>query len=267
MLRSHFGIENNPFDTSKISLLSHQQEVLDTINVHSQQGGFCVLAGEPGTGKTVIRNAIMTQDTKRYITPCVSRTLHTYTNIINILCEAFDIENKGRFVAKKEKKLIETARAIHARGKMLITTIDDAHLMDIECMRRLRLLFDEFPKNHNLLLIGQPELLGMLRMRINEDIRGRITYSVTLRKLNHDQLKDYIFAQLDSIALAHSTFTDDALDLICRSSEGILRRTRNLCVSALIEAVRDHTQTVDLDQVNRVLMQPHWRAERDVQSI
>ena len=49
MLRSHFGIENNPFDTSKISLLSHQQEVLDTINVHSQQGGFCVLAGEPGT--------------------------------------------------------------------------------------------------------------------------------------------------------------------------------------------------------------------------
>ena len=69
MLRSHFGIENNPFDTSKISLLSHQQEVLDTINVHSQQGGFCVLAGEPGTGKTVIRNAIRTQDTKRYITP------------------------------------------------------------------------------------------------------------------------------------------------------------------------------------------------------
>ncbi len=104
-------------------------------------------------------------------------------------------------------------------------------------------------------------------MRINEDIRGRITYSATLRKLNNDQLKDYIFAQLDNIALAHSTFTDEALDLVCRSSEGILRRTRNLCVSALIEAVRDHTQTVDLDQVNRVLMQPHWRAERDVQSI
>ena len=116
-------------------------------------------------------------------------------------------------------------------------------------------------------LIGQPELLGMLRMRINEDIRGRITYSVTLRKLNHDQLKDYIFAQLDNIALAHSTFTDEALDLVCRSSEGILRRTRNLCVSALIEAVRDRTQTVDLDQVNRVLMQPHWRCEKDVHAL
>jgi len=150
---------------------------------------------------------------------------------------------------------------------MLITSIDDAHLMNIECMRRLRLLFDEFPKNHNLLLIGQPELLGMLRMRINEDIRGRITYSATLRKLNHDQLKDYIFTQLDCIALAHSTFTDEALDLICRSSEGILRRTRNLCVSALIEAVRDRTQIVDLEQVNRVLMQPHWRCEKDVHAL
>ncbi|MCF7734374.1 MAG: hypothetical protein K9N23_22015 [Akkermansiaceae bacterium] len=32
-----------------------------------------------------------------------------------------------------------------------------------------------------------------------------------------------------------------------------------LCVGALIEAVRDRTQTVDLKQVNAVLMQPHWR--------
>ena len=267
MIRSHFGLESNPFDTKEITLLKNQQEVLETINVHSQQGGFCVLAGEPGTGKTVIRNALMTQDTKRYITPCVSRTLHTYSNILKILCDAFDLDSSGRDIAKKEKKLIETAQAIHAKGKMLITTIDDAHLMDIECMRRLRLLFDEFPKNHNLLFIGQPELLDKLKMRINEDIRSRITYSVTLRKLNHEQLKDYIFAQLDAIALAHSTFTDEALELICRSSEGILRRTRNLCVSALIEAVRDHTQTVDLDQVNRVLMQPHWRAEKDVVAV
>ncbi|MCX6865028.1 MAG: hypothetical protein NTV46_02185 [Verrucomicrobia bacterium] len=42
-------------------------------------------------------------------------------------------------------------------------------------------------------------------------------------------------------------------------SEGTLRAVKNLCVGSLIEAVRDQTKTVDLTQVNAVLMQPHWR--------
>jgi hypothetical protein len=40
-------------------------------------------------------------------------------------------------------------------------------------------------------------------------------------------------------------------------------RSRNLCLGALLEAVRDHTKTVDLEQINRVLLQPHWRENRD----
>ena len=49
------------------------------------------------------------------------------------------------------------------------------------------------------------------------------------------------------------------LNLIVRSSEGTLRAVKNLCVGGLIEAVRDQTKTVDLKQINAVLMQPHWR--------
>jgi hypothetical protein len=44
-----------------------------------------------------------------------------------------------------------------------------------------------------------------------------------------------------------------------RASEGTLRAVKNLCIGSLIEAVRDQTKTVDLRQVNAVLMQPHWR--------
>ena len=59
--------------------------------------------------------------------------------------------------------------------------------------------------------------------------------------------------------MPHATFTAEALGLIVRSSEGYLRRARNLCLGSLVEAVRDRTRTVDLKQVNRVLLQPHWR--------
>ncbi len=65
------------------------------------------------------------------------------------------------------------------------------------------------------------------------------------------------FQQFDLAGLGHNTFTQDALALVVRSAEGLLRRTRNLCLSALIEAVRDQTRTVDLKHVNRVLIQPH----------
>jgi hypothetical protein len=59
------------------------------------------------------------------------------------------------------------------------------------------------------------------------------------------------------------TFTADALALIVRSGEGLLRRTKNLCLGTLIEAVRDQTRIADLKQVNRVLVQPHWRKDCD----
>jgi hypothetical protein len=64
---------------------------------------------------------------------------------------------------------------------------------------------------------------------------------------------------LDLAGLPHSTFTGDALGLIPRTSEGTLGAVKNLCVGALIEAVRDQTKTVGLKQANAVLMQPLWR--------
>ncbi|MCP4377106.1 MAG: AAA family ATPase [bacterium] len=266
MIRAHFGLERTPFDGNHIQLLPHQQRVFDTLQVHARQGGFCLVMGEPGTGKSVIREAVQALDPKKTITPTINRTLHTYANIIHILCDAFKIEANDVMVSKREKKLIEAAFKINARGRMLVPIIDDAHLLDIDGLRRLRLLFEDFPKNHNLLLVAQPPLLQKLKLSVNEDIRSRITYSVTLPRLNPDDVKEFIFAQLDQIRLGHNTFTDDALELIVRSSDGILRKVRNLCVSGMLEAVRDQTKEVGLDQINRVLLQPHWRRHQDIEA-
>jgi hypothetical protein len=63
--------------------------------------------------------------------------------------------------------------------------------------------------------------------------------------------------------MPESTFTDQAMNLITQSAEGVLRCARNLCVGTLLEAVRDQTRTAGLKQVNAVLMQPHWRRQYD----
>jgi type II secretory pathway predicted ATPase ExeA len=262
MIRSHFGLDRNPFAREGRQLLPRQQEVLETLRVHCQQGGLCVIVGEPGTGKSAIKDALRQHDPKRMLTPVVNRTLHTYHSTLRILCEAFQIDTEGLDFSC-ERRLIEEAQRINHAGKMLVPIIDDAHLMSLDALRRLRLLFEDFPKNHNLVLIAQPGLLTKLSLSVNDDIKSRVTYSALLEKLAPDDIRRFILDELDHVALAHSTFTDDALGLIVRSTEGVLRAARNLSIASLLEAVRDRTRTVDLKQVNRVLLQPHWRTQHD----
>jgi type II secretory pathway predicted ATPase ExeA len=262
MIRSHFGLQRTPFDADAFTLLAHQQEVFDILRVHAQQGGLCLVLGEPGTGKSVLKQAIVAHDPKRMITPVVNRTLHTYHNTLRILCEAFQLEFDGRD-HHCERLLVQEAFRLHRTGKLLVPIIDDAHLMQTDCLRKLRLLFEDFPRSHNLVLIGQPPLLQALALSINEEIRSRITYSVILPRLAPETLERFILEQFDQAGLGHNTFTEEALALVVRSAEGLLRRTRNLCLGALIEAVRAQTRTVDLNAVNRVLIQPHWRQDYD----
>jgi type II secretory pathway predicted ATPase ExeA len=262
MIRSHFGLQKNPFDAESLTLLAHQQEVFDILRVHAQQGGLCLVLGEPGTGKSVLKQILLAHDPKRMITPVVNRTLHTYHNTLRILCEAFQIEFNGHD-HHCERLLVQEAFRVHRAGKMLVPIIDDAHLMQTDCLRKLRLLFEDFPRSHNLVLIGQPPLFQSLALSINEEIRSRVTYSVVLPRLAPEVIEAFILAELDRAGLGHNTFTADALALVVRSGEGLLRRTKNLCLGTLIEAVRDQTRLVDLKQVNRVLIQPHWRKDCD----
>lgn len=260
MIRQHFGIAKDPFITRRddTPLLAHQLRHFEILRVHSEQGGFCLILGEPGTGKTVLKHHLIHHDTKHWITPVINRSLHSWHNILRLLCQAFDLEADGSD-HKCEARLIAEARALHTKGKHIIPIIDDAHLIPVDALRKLRLLLEDFPRNHNLILIGQPALNTTLQLRVNHDLKTRVTYSAKLEALTSAHPGEFIHSQLDRVGLPHSTFSDEAIHLIVRSSEGILRAVKNLCIGSMIEAVRDRSKVVDLKQVNAVLMQPHWR--------
>ncbi len=133
----------------------------------------------------------------------------------------------------------------------------------MEFLRKLRLLFEGFPKNHNLTLEGQPYCIQNISFAVNNDIKLRVTYSTMLPKLATDDMENFILKQLDKVGLPHNSFTGEALHLIVRSFDGILRKTKKVCLSCLIEAFRRQEKSIDIDSVNSVLIQPRHRLEKN----
>jgi MSHA biogenesis protein MshM len=263
MIRSFYGLTQNPFDARDLELLPQQREIYDTLKVHCQQGGLCLVLGVPGTGKSVIKQSLQRLPENQHLVATVGRTLHTYTNTVKLLCESFRIEFESS-AFKCERSLIQQAFSLNHAGKSLTTILDDAHLMDLANLRKLRLLFEDFPKNHNLVLLGRPSLLADLDLGVNHDIKSRVTYSVITKRLNADDMRAFLLRELDRVGLPHNTFSRPAIDLVVRSADGVLRKARNLCVGCMIEAVRSANRTIDIDNVNRVLLQPHWQKEADL---
>ena len=262
MIKATFGLSKEPFNRTDLTLLPQQQRIFDIIKIHSQHGGFSVVVGGPGVGKSVLREHIETLDKERdTIVASFSRTMHTYLNILKQLAESLKIETT---VQHLEKELIQVAYTHIRERKTLYTLIDEAHLLDMAVLRKLRLLFDRFPKKHNLVLLGQPDLLYFLSMKINEDIKSRITYSESILPLNDGDLEQVIVKELEAVRLGLNTFDSAAMELILRSVQGNLRLCRNLCYASLIEACRDSKREVSIRHVNNVLVQPHWRSHDEL---
>lgn len=262
IIQSSFGITQEPFQRSLPTLLLAQQAILDIITIHAQHGGFSVIVGQPGVGKSTLRSLIeQLGDSQENEVISISQTLHTYGKIIKQLALSMKEDAPEK---QMEKELIQTAYKHIRDRKTLYTLIDEAHLLDMNTLRKLRLLFDKFPPKHNLVLFGQPELLHSLAMNVNADLKGRITYSANLLPLNEYDLEQYIHRELEVVKLGVNTFDEGAIELIIRNAQGNLRLCRNLCYGSLIEACRASKMTVTISHVNNVLIQPHWRSHEQL---
>jgi len=262
MIKSIHGVTKEPFNRNYLALLSQQKNIFEMIKIHAQQGGFAVVVGEPGVGKSVLKEHIEALDNERdVIVASCSRTLHTYRQILRQMAESFKIDVPEKQI---EKELINTAFGHIRQRKTLYIQIDEAHLLDMQVLRKLRLLFEQFPKQHSLVLFGQQDLLHYLTLNVNQDIKSRITYSATLKPLNSDDMERYIVKELETARMGINTFDPAATELILRSAQGNLRLCRNLCYGSLIEAATETQRIVTITHVNCVLVQPHWRTHKEL---
>jgi type II secretory pathway predicted ATPase ExeA len=258
MIKATFGLTKEPFYRNELTLLPQQTEALDMIKIHAQHGGFAVIVGHPGVGKSVLREHLESLSKARdVIVVSFTQTLHTYVHILKQLAQSMQIEVPPKDI---EKELIRAAFRHASAHKDLYIIIDEAHLLDVTVLRKLRLLFERFPKKHNLILLGHPELMVRLSMLHNEDIKSRISYSKQLLPLADEALQDFILNELTAVGLGAHTFDEAALQVILRAVQGNLRLCRNLCYASLIAMCLEQQRICTVAHVNSALLQPHWRS-------
>ena len=258
MIKATFGLTKEPFYRSDLTLLPQQREVIDMIRIHAQHGGFSVITGNPGVGKSVIREHLEQLGKERdAVVVSFIQTMHTYLPILKQLAESLHLSVPLKDI---ESELIKAAYRHVQSQKNLYVIIDEAHLLDVSILRKLRLLFERFPKKHNLVLLGHPELMYRLSMMSNDDIKNRISYSKQVLPLNDDDLTHFILTELAAVGLGANTFDEAALQIILRAVQGNLRLTRNLCYASLIAACLDQQRICTVSHVNTALLQPHWRS-------
>ncbi len=258
MIKVTFGLTKEPFFHHDHALLPQQSEAMEMIRIHAQHGGFSVILGNPGVGKSVLREHLEKLGQERdVVVASFTQTMHTYRPILTQLAQSLQITARSN---ELENALIQAAYRHAKAQKCLYIVIDEAHLLDVTVLRKLRLLFERFPKNHNLVLLGHPELMLRLSMMCNEDIKSRISYSKQILPMNETDLSDFITAQLSAVGLGVNTFDEAALQIILRVVQGNLRLCRNLCYAALIATCMDKQRICTVTHVNSALLQPHWRS-------
>jgi MSHA biogenesis protein MshM len=258
MIKATFGLTREPFYRNDVALLPQQLEVMEMIKIHAQHGGFSVIVGNPGVGKSVLREHLEKMGRERdNVVVSFTQTMHTWQPILKQLAQSMQLSVRN---SELENELIQAAFRHVQSQKSLYIVIDEAHLLDIAILRKLRLLFERFPRKHNLVLLGHPELMFRLSMMCNEDIKSRISYSKHLLPMSDADLTDFIITELAASGLGANTFDEAAIQVVLRAVQGNLRLCRNLCYAALIATCIDQQRICTVSHVNSALLQPHWRS-------
>lgn len=246
MYSNHFGLKAPVFsiapDPQYLFLSEQHREALAHLLYGAEDnGGFVLLTGEVGTGKTTICRAFLEQLPPGVEVALILNPTQTAEELLLTLCAEFAIPVAGsahtlRALVEYLNRYLLTA---HAAGRRPLLVIDEAQNLKPEVLEQIRLLTNLETTQHKLLqifLIGQPELRRLLDTEQLRQLNQRITARFHLTPFTRHDTSNYIRHRLAVAGIERTLFTARALRDIHRHSGGIPRLINILCERALLGA-------------------------------
>ena len=248
MYHQHFGLSEAPFSIAvnpRYLFMSqrHRDALAHLLYGVGGGGGFILLTGEVGTGKTTINRCLLEQlpdttDLAIILNPALSAV-----ELLATACDELQIsypegtESLKVLTDALHRYLLDN----HGAGRRTVLMIDEAQHLDFNVLEQIRLLTNLETNDEKLLqiiLIGQPELTEKLARPELRQLNQRITARYNLQPLDRGETAAYIRHRLDIAGLkgGQTLFSDAAVKEVHRITRGIPRLINVLCDRSLLGA-------------------------------
>ncbi|MBD3641954.1 MAG: AAA family ATPase, partial [Marinobacter sp.] len=204
------------------------------------QGGFIVITGEVGTGKTTvsrcfIENAPDNVDIALILNPRLSAQ-----ELLSAICDELEIAHEPGATIKQLVDLINRDLLdAHAAGRHKVLLIDEAQNLSADVLEQLRLLTNLETAEKKLLqivLLGQPELQQILSLPELRQLNQRVTARYHLDAISRNELPAYLKYRLGVAGMRGDIFSQGAINRLYKESQGIPRLINLISDRALLGA-------------------------------
>ncbi|MBI2768459.1 MAG: AAA family ATPase [Burkholderiales bacterium] len=259
MYAPFFGLKHEPFSIApdpRYLFMSerHREALAHLLYGLGGGGGFVLLSGEIGTGKTTVCRLFLEQIPANCNVAYIFNPKLTVIELLQSVCDEFHIEGPARGAQPPTvKEYLDPLNAFllreHAAGRNNVLIIDEAQNLAPEVLEQLRLLTNLETSERKLLqiiLIGQPELRGMLARPELEQLAQRVIARFHLDALTETETAQYVQHRLEVAGLTQALpFEHKALARVHALSRGVPRRINLLCDRALLGAFAGGQPRVD----------------------
>ncbi|MEP2299707.1 MAG: AAA family ATPase, partial [Kangiellaceae bacterium] len=194
MYLSHFSLNERPFSISPdprfLFMSNRYREALAHLTYGVEDGGgFVLLTGEVGTGKTTVCRCLLQQLPDNTRLAFVLNPKLNSLELLATICDELDIKYPENCDSLKvlTDKLSDYLLKCYQKGLSVVVMIDEAQNIATEVLEQIRLLTNLETNQKKLLqiiLVGQPELQEKLAKRELRQLAQRITARYHLRPLN-----------------------------------------------------------------------------------
>ena len=255
MYQHYFGLADAPFSIApdpRYLYLSqrHQEALAHLLYGVNGDGGFVLLTGEVGAGKTTVCRCLLQQIPASCDVAYIFNPKLTVEELLSTICVEFGIAYpSGNASVKVFVDCINTYLLdAHARGRHTVLIIDEAQNLSAEVLEQMRLLTNLETNERKLLqiiLLGQPELALMLERPELRQLSQRIVARYHLGPLTKPEVAAYVRHRLEISGAQRQLFPAALMSRVYRLSGGVPRVINVLCDRALLGTYVQGKERVD----------------------
>lgn len=273
MYEAQFHLKRRPFaatpDPRCFLSAGPIQAALDELVVCVEQGqGVAVVSAPAGTGKTLLCERLRAELEHHFeIVFLAHASFLTRRALLQTILADLNHVYRRHDEQELRLELVPAIRALKPHRQALVLICDEAHKLTEDLLEELRILSDLSDRGTplvRLVLVGQPSLEETLACPALEALNQRIRAQVCLEPFDHAASVDYIDYRITwAGGRMTEVFTPEAIELVCRASQGIPRCINQLCDHALLLAYVAEETPVSAETVREALkdlrqLPLHW---------